>query len=221
MEQARKTSIVVGEPFTLIREGLAALCERSGRLRVVGQCGDGSEALALLESLDPDLALLDFDLPKLFSLEVVRRLRSSGARTRVLVLSHRTDRKTVLEVLRSGAAGYVLTSDSADSLMTAFRQVLNGGVYVTPLIEMSKIFSGRNGDEKDPLELLSRREFQVYSLLVEGLRAKEIAARLDLSPKTIDTYRANLMRKLDIHDLAGLVKLALRRNSAGSAGAGR
>lgn len=219
MEQARKSSIVVGEPFTLIREGLAALCETAGRFRVVGQCGDGSEALALLKSLDPDLALLDFDLPKLFSLEVVRRLRSSGARTRVVILSHRTDRKTVLEVLRSGAAGYLLTSDSADHMMTAFRQVLSGGVYVTPLIEMSKIFSGKNGDEKDPLELLSRREFQVYSLLVEGLRAKEIAARLDLSPKTIDTYRANLMRKLDIHDLAGLVKLALSRNSTGSAGA--
>jgi DNA-binding NarL/FixJ family response regulator len=219
MEQARKTSIVVGGPYTLIREGLAALCERTGRLRVAGQCADGSEALRLLRSLDPDLALLDFDLPKLFSLEVVRQLRLSGARTRVLILSHRTDRKTVLEVLRSGAAGYVLTSDSVEHLLTAFRQVLNGGVYVTPLVEMGKIFSGSNGDDRDPLDLLSRREFQVYSLLVEGLRAKEIAARLELSPKTIDTYRANLMRKLDIHDLAGLVKLALKRNSAGSAGA--
>lgn len=218
MEEGRKTSIVVGEPFTLIREGLAALCERTGRLRVAGQCADGREALALLESLNPDLALLDFDLPELFSLEVVRRLRVSGRRTRVVILSHRTDRKTVLEVLRSGAAGYLLLSDSVEHLLAAFRQVLDGGVYVTPLVEMNKIFAGKNGDEKDPLELLSRREFQVYSLLVEGLRAKEIAARLDLSPKTIDTYRANLMRKLDIHDLAGLVKLALKRNSTGSTG---
>ncbi len=218
MEQGRKSSIVVGAPFTLIREGLAALCERTGRFRVAGQCADGREALTLLQSLGPDLALLDFDLPQLFTLELVRQLRLSGARTRAVILSHRTDRKTVLEVLRSGASGYLLTSDSVEHLLTAFRQVLNGGVYVSPSVQMGKVFSGPNGDEKDPLDLLSRREFQVYSLLVEGLRAKEIAARLELSPKTIDTYRANLMRKLDIHDLAGLVKLALKRNSAGSAG---
>jgi DNA-binding NarL/FixJ family response regulator len=219
MEQGRKTSVVVGEAFTLIREGLVALCERSGRLRVAAQCGDGREAVALIQSLNPDLALLDFDLPKLFSLEVVRQVRLLGVSTRVLILSHRTDCKTVLEVLRSGAGGYLLTSDPVDHLLTAFRQVLTGGVYVTPLIQLDKIFSGRNGENhKDPVETLSQREFQVYSLLVEGLRAKEIAARLELSPKTIDTYRANLMRKLDLHDLPSLVKLALRRNQTGSAG---
>ena len=219
MEQGRKTSVVVGEAFTLIREGLVALCERSGRLRVAAQCGDGREAVALIQSLNPDLALLDFDLPKLFSLEVVRQVRLSGVSTRVLILSHRTDRKTVLEVLRSGAGGYLLKSDPVDHLLTAFRQVLTGGVYVTPLIQIDKIFSGRNGENhKDPVETLSQREFQVYSLLVEGLRAKEIAARLELSPKTIDTYRANLMRKLDLHDLPSLVKLALSRNQTGSAG---
>jgi len=218
MEDGGKSSVVVGEPLALVREGLAALCERTGRLCVVGRCGDGREAIELIRRLRPELALLDFDLPKLFSLEVARQARQSGTGTRVIIISQRTDRKTVLEVLRSGAAGYLLKSDPVEALVAAFRQVLGGGVYVSPQVEMARIFGGGNGnDHRDPLETLSRREFQVYSLLVEGLRAKEIAARLELSPKTVDTYRANLMRKLDIHDLAGLVKFALRRNRDGAA----
>jgi len=212
------SSIVVAEPLALIREGLAALCERMGGLRVVGRCGDGREAIELIRRLRPELALLDFDLPKLFSLEVVRQAREAGTGTRAVIVSHRSDRKVVLEVLRSGAGGYLLKSDPPEALAAAFRQVLGGGVYVSPQVEMARIFTGGDGeDARDPVEKLSRREFQVYSLLVEGLRAKEIAARLDLSPKTVDTYRANLMRKLDIHDLAGLVKFALRRNRDGSA----
>lgn len=218
MEDGGTSSVVVGEPLALVREGMAALCERTGRLRVVGQCGDGREALELIRRHRPELALLDFDLPKLFSLEVVRQAREGGAATRVIIVSQRTDRKTVLEVLRSGAGGYLLKSDPLEALLTAFRQVLSGGVYISPQVEMARIFTGGNGDDhRDPLETLSRREFQVYSLLVEGLRAKEIAARLELSPKTVDTYRANLMRKLDIYDLAGLVKFALRRNQDGAA----
>ena len=98
-------------------------------------------------------------------------------------------------------------------LLEAFEQILDGGIYVSPSLELDKIFSpGQKAVPDDPLEALSAREYQVFSLLVEGTRAKEIAARLDLSPKTVDTYRASLMRKLDIHDVAGLVKFAIQRD---------
>jgi DNA-binding NarL/FixJ family response regulator len=96
--------------------------------------------------------------------------------------------------------------------LEAFEQTAQGGVYVSPMLELDKIFAqSKSRKPDDPMDLLSAREYQVFSLLVEGLRAKEVAARLDLSPKTVDTYRASLMRKLDIHDLAGLVKFAVQR----------
>jgi DNA-binding NarL/FixJ family response regulator len=98
-------------------------------------------------------------------------------------------------------------------MLEAFEQVLDGSVYVSPQLELSKIFvSGAKSEPEDPIDALSGREYQVFSMLVEGVRAKEIAARLELSPKTVDTYRASLMRKLDIHDVAGLVKFAIQRD---------
>ncbi len=132
------------------------------------------------------------------------------------MFSVRKDRKTVLEVFRTGACGFVLKTSSAEQMADALAQFTQGGIYVSPQIEVMSLF-GENASRlsnEDPLESLSSREFQVFSLLVEGIRAKEIAARLSLSPKTVDTYRSSLMRKLDIHDVAGLVKFAIRRDLA-------
>ena len=129
-----------------------------------------------------------------------------------MVIASRQDRG-ILEVLRCGANGMVLRSGPAKHLFDAIGQTTNGGVYITPLLDLEKIFVPlKAGASEDPMSLLSTREFQVFSMLVDGVRAKEIAARLDLSPKTVDTYRSSLMKKLDIHDVAGLVKFALRKN---------
>jgi DNA-binding NarL/FixJ family response regulator len=118
-------------------------------------------------------------------------------------------------VLRTGACGYVLKTSTPEQMSDALSQFTQGGIYVSPQIEVTSLFSENTGrSQEDPLETLSSREFQVFSLLVEGVRAKEIAARLALSPKTVDTYRSSLMRKLDIHDVAGLVKFAIRRDLA-------
>ena len=208
-----KASVVIAEEHTLIREALTALCERAGRYAVLAGCEDGEQALNFVSRLRPDFAILDLQLPRLYTLEVVSQLRRLRIPSRVVVLSLRRDRKTVLETLRAGASAYLLKSDPATHLLQAFEQVLGGGVYISPELRPDEIFSGQkapNGD--DPLRRLSAREFQVFSLLVEGVRAKEIAARLVLSPKTVDTYRASLMRKLDIYDVAGLVKFAVARN---------
>jgi DNA-binding NarL/FixJ family response regulator len=212
--RAPKTySILLAHALTMVREGLAALCQTQPQYRVGYQCSDGVTALHLIESGRPDIAVLDLNLPDLFTLEIVRRLRRAQTRTRIVVLSAGKDRKTVVEALRSGVDAFLLKSGPAKQFMEAFEQTLDGGIYVSSSLDLNKIFSPRHKSaSEDPFAALSPREHQVFSLLVEGTRAKEIGARLGLNPKTIDTYRANLMRKLDIHDVAGLVRFAIQRD---------
>lgn len=214
MESINKIRLLIAEPLPLLREALTALCTYRGDFFVVAQCADGGSALRQVLELKPDVALLDLDLPEIHTLELLRRARESASETRMVLMSSRSDRKTVIESLRCGAQGFVLKSGSAQQLFDSLRQVRDGGVYISPSVEVEKIFGPQRGRrlDDDPIESLSAREHQVFTMLVEGLRAKEIAARLAVSPKTIDTYRASMMRKLDIHDVAGLVKFAIHRN---------
>lgn len=217
VREPRTYSVMLADDLTLVREGLAALCAAQPAYRVVGQCSEGTAALRMIENVCPDIAVLDLNLADLFTLEIVRRTREANIPTKIVVLSTRRDRKTVVEALRCGVNAFLLKSAPATQLLEAFEQVLDGGIYVSPQLELNKIFSASHKAEPDdPLESLSAREYQVFTLLVEGIRAKEIAARLDLSPKTVDTYRASLMRKLDIHDVAGLVKFAIQRDLTSS-----
>jgi DNA-binding NarL/FixJ family response regulator len=215
-ERLAKT-VVIGHELPLIREGLVRLCESRGEFAVVAHYSSGSAALQGILKLEPDIGVLDLDLSDLFALEIVRQIRVAGIKSRIVILATRNDRKTVLEALRGGANAYVLKSGPPSDLFEAFHQALSGGVYVSPPIEMSTVINGSSRPaETDPIESLSAREYQVYSLLVDGVRAKEIAARLELSPKTVDTYRASLMRKLDIYDVAGLVRFAIKREMTAS-----
>lgn len=209
----RPVEILIADELTLVREGLAALCSSVPGFRVVAQAGSATAALEEITRLEPDLALMDLGLSDLAATEVIRTVRERGIPTRCAVFSVRKDRKTVLDVLRSGACGFVLKTSTAAQMVEALSQFTQGGIYVSPQIEVMSLFGetpSRSAGE-DPIETLSSREYQVFSLLVDGVRAKEIAARLCLSPKTVDTYRSSLMRKLDIHDVAGLVKYAIRR----------
>lgn len=212
MSEPKTVTIIVAEEMPLLCAALAQLCRVELGCEVVAQCGDGASALDAIRRLRPDLALLDLGLPELMTLEILRQLRVSLSATRTLVMSTRRDRKTVLEALRCGAAGYILKSGPPQQLREACVQIGRGQVYVAPALQIGKIFArSPRKPPHDPMELLSAREYQVFTLLVEGARAKEIANRLALSPKTVDTYRASLMRKLDIHDVAGLVKFAIQR----------
>jgi DNA-binding NarL/FixJ family response regulator len=212
----RPFEILIADELTLMREGLSALCNAIQGFTVVSQVGSAAAALTAIQDLQPDLALLDLGLSDLAATEVIRRVRDQNLRTRCAVVSTRKDRKTVLEVLRTGACGFVLKTSTCEQMAEALAQFTQGSIYVSPAIEVMSLFGDASSrmQAEDPLELLSSREFQVFSLLVEGVRAKEIAARLALSPKTVDTYRSSLMRKLDIHDVAGLVKFAIKRDLA-------
>ena len=197
----------------MIREGIAQVCERENGYQVVAQCADGAAALQAIFHHSPTIAIIDLQIPKLFSLELIRKVRDSELATRLIVLAAKGDRKTALEALQAGANGFVLKSGPAAQLLDALRQVNAGNVYVTPELEFERVFYlSKIPRVLDPLDNLSSREYQVFRLLIDGIRAKDIASRLELSPKTIDTYRASLMRKLDIHDVAGLVKFAIQRD---------
>jgi DNA-binding NarL/FixJ family response regulator len=214
--EARTFDVLLADELTLVREGLAAICNSIHGFHVVSQVGSSGAALKEIQRLRPALALLDLGLSDLAATEVIRRVREQNLPTRCAVLSVRKDRKTVLEVLRAGACGFLLKTSTSEQMADALSQFTQGGIYVSPQIEVMSLFAESNGrlPAADPLDSLSSREFQVFSLLVDGVRAKEIAARLALSPKTVDTYRSSLMRKLDIHDVAGLVKFAIRRDLA-------
>jgi DNA-binding NarL/FixJ family response regulator len=216
LPEPQPVEILIADELTLMREGLAALCNSIPGFRVVAQVGTAGAALAEIQRLRPGIALLDLGLSDLAATEVVRRVRDQGIPTRCALVSARKDRKTVLEALRTGACGFLLKSSRTEEMADALAQFTQGGIYVSPQIEVMSLFGENNGRRQgsDPLESLSGREFQVFTLLVEGVRAKEIAARLSLSPKTVDTYRSSLMRKLDIHDVAGLVKFAIKRELA-------
>lgn len=211
MSESKTVSVVVGEEWPLFREALAHLCKHLGYF-VAARCGDGQGAWDAIQRHKPSIALLDYSLPDLVTLDLVRRLRENGSATRVLLLSVRRDRRAVTEALRSGAAGFVLKSGPQQDFVQALRRISRGGVYVSPSLDFdSKSPAPPPSSSSNPVELLSSREYQVFTLLVDGLRAKEIAHRLEVSPKTVDTYRASLMRKLDIHDVPGLVRFAISR----------
>ncbi len=182
-------------------------------MRVLGQCSDGASAVEMITALQPDFGLLDMNMPVLSGTEVVRKLRAAGCTTKLMILSISRQDATVNEAIRAGADGYLLKDGPSRHLLDAVNYVRDGGIYVSPLLRGAGLFThGETRRDADPLATLSPREMEVFSLLVNGRRAKDIADLLEISPKTVDTYRASLMRKLNVRDLVGLVKFAIERN---------
>jgi DNA-binding NarL/FixJ family response regulator len=200
------------DDHAIVREGIAALCAASG-MRILGQCSEGTAAVEMIAALQPDFAILDLNMPGISGIEVIRRLRASGCAAKLLILSISREEATVMEALRAGADAYLLKDGPSRHLLDAISFVRDGGVYVSPLLRGAGLFTRvPSTPVADPLASLSPRETEVFSYLVSGLRAKDIADLLEISPKTVDTYRASLMRKLNVHDLVGLVKFAIERN---------
>jgi DNA-binding NarL/FixJ family response regulator len=202
---------VLADDHHIVREGLAALCSLHS-IRVLGQCADGREAVETVHSLQPDVAILDMHMPVFDGVEVVRRLRAQGCPSRLIILSISCDAATLRDALRAGADAYLPKDSPSHDLIEAIQCVRDGGIYVSPLLRRPDVFAGgEQAAADDPLAALSPREVEVFSHLVNGLRAKDIAELLNISPKTVDTYRASLMRKLNVRDLVGLVKFAIGR----------
>lgn len=212
MTNPKPTTVVVADDQALIREGVVLVCQNQN-LQVIGQYADGMAAFDAIRSLRPDFALLDLNMPKLTGVQVVRKVREAEIPTRCIILTITKEDMVIREALKIGADGYLLKEGVPRHITDAINYIRDGGVYVSPLLRLSDMSpAAREGGHDDPLAQLSRRERDVFFHLVNGLRAKEIAGMLDISPKTVDTYRASLMRKLNIHDLVGLVKFAIEHN---------
>ena len=212
MEENHKIHVLLADDHHIVCEGFAALLALEPDLSVIGQACDGSQAVDLIRDLRPDVAIVDLNMPKLHGVEVIRRTRKFDTHVRMGVLSINRDQKVVAEALRLGANAYLLKDGPSRHLIEAIHIMMDGGIYISPLLRPQALLSPpRRSQACDPIDTLSAREYQVFSFLVDGHRAKEIAARLDISPKTVDTYRSNIMRKLHIYDVPGLVKYAIQR----------
>jgi DNA-binding NarL/FixJ family response regulator len=210
MNSGKKLTLVLADDHGVIREGVAAYCLALPNVTVLAQCTDGEEATRTILELRPDFAIIDLNMPKMTGLEVIRAIRAVGGTTRLIVLSIDRNRPMIQELFRSGADGYVLKDGPIRHIVDAMNYISDGGKYTTPLLAAE--MANASAPSEDPLANLSRREFQVFSFLVDGMRPRDIARVLDLSPKTVDTYRASIMRKLSVEGIAGLVKYAMSRN---------
>lgn len=206
-----RSTIVLAEDHEVLRDGLCALIASTDDLEVVAEASDGSEAVQLVRLHRPDVVVMDIWLPRLSGIEATRQVTESGS-SRVLVLSQHESWSYVQEALKAGAAGYLVKTASATQLLSAIRAIQSGRSYLSPEIagQLVDAFARPGRGAGSPLSALSGREREVLQLIGEGLSSKEIATTLGVSARTAEAHRANVMQKLNIHKVAGLVRFAIR-----------
>jgi len=204
--------VLLADDHTLVRAGIRSLLLTIDNLEVVAESGDGREALELIGRHRPDVALLDIGMPGMNGIEIARQCGSVSPKTRVVILSMHDDKTHVTQAIRAGVAGYLLKGAAVAELPMALKAVMAGETYLTPKVARHVVdgFLQDEGSEPDPLEGLPKRQREILQLIAEGRSSKEIAALLDVSVKTVETHRARLMERLDIHDVPGLVRFAIR-----------
>lgn len=206
-------TILLADDHRIFRAGLRPLLAAQADLTVVGEADDGLAALALAREKQPDVAVLDITMPGMNGLEVTRHLAREAPAVRVIILSMHSDRRYVLEALRAGARGYLLKDAGFEDLLVAVRAVAEGRLHLGSTVgeQVIRDYLSLVGDRQDGVfSVLTGREREVLQLLAEGLATKEIADRLSLSAKTVETHRKAVMDKLEIHSVAELTKYAIR-----------
>jgi two-component system, NarL family, response regulator NreC len=210
---SEKTRLVIVEDHKILRQGLCSLLSASTDLEVVGQAGDGMNAIRTIKETEPDLVLLDINMPKMDGISVIKEIKQYYSDTKILALTMHRSEHFILQVFKSGGDGYCLKSSGQEELMTAIKAVLSGKHYVSPEISgvvlEGYLESRRTVKESSSFEGLTQREKEVLKLVAEAYQNTEIADYLCISPKTVEKHRANIMRKLDLHSAAALTAYAI------------
>jgi DNA-binding NarL/FixJ family response regulator len=207
--------VIVADDHHLVRQGIRALLERADDIEVVGEAADGQEAIELVQRLDPDVLVMDIAMPRLDGTQATERVRALGVATQVVILSMHSDETLVRQTLRSGAKGYLLKRSVTEELLLAVRAAVRGEIYLSPAISAPILdeFLALQADPEElrPFDLLTPREREVLQLIAEGHTNTAIAQMMNVTVKTVEKHRASLMSKLKVHDVAGLVRSAIKR----------
>jgi DNA-binding NarL/FixJ family response regulator len=205
----KKLRVLMADDHRLVRAGLRALLDAMPDVEVVAEVGDGVEAVRLAIELVPDVALLDIAMPVLGGLPALHRIKAAGLATKVVLLSMYDNDEYVTQAVRAGAAGYIVKDAAVEELALALVAVRRGDTYLSPAISRKLALAFANGGQPQAAAL-TERQTEILRLVARGGSSKEIARELDLSIKTVETHRAQIMERLGIRDLAGLVRYAVR-----------
>ncbi len=207
-----KTKILIADDHTIVREGIRELLQKRGDFEVVGEAEDGVQALKLAVDLHPDVVLLDISMPNIDGLATTRQLKKRFPEMKVLILTIHDTEEYIYRILRHGADGYVVKEAAYDELVSAIQAVCLGKKYLSPSIsgEVINRYVKEPRSKKSPLDSLTPKETEVLRYIAEGCTNKEIADKMFISVKTVEFHRSNVMKKLDIHNQAALIRFAIR-----------
>ena len=212
---SQRVRIVIAEDHTILREGLRSLLSSNPNFEIVGEAKDGREAIRCVEKLKPDLILTDLSMPRMNGMEAIKEIKRESPATKVLVLTVHKAEEYILATFRAGADGYILKDSTHSELVMAVRKVLGGQHYISPEISEKVIEGYLEGKKtlksRTSWETLTQREREILKLIAEGYKNKEIADDLCISVKTVEKHRANLMEKLDLHNIQALTTFAIER----------